>query len=88
MVYRLEIKQTSMTYQLVPLDDHWSNLAENLIKTWKDHFIGATSETAESFPDHLWCQAKTQAELQLMLLQQYNVNPKISAYAYVYGPHK
>ena len=26
--YRLEIKKTSMTYHLVPLDDHWHNLAE------------------------------------------------------------
>ena len=43
--------------------------------------------TAESFPAHIWCQAIPQAEWQLLLLQKSNVNPKISAYDYVYGPH-
>ena len=51
--YRLEIKQTSMTYQLVPPDDHWCNLAEKSIQTWRDHFIGVMSRTSESFPAHL-----------------------------------
>ena len=45
------------------------------------------SGTAESLPAHLWCQAIPQVEQQLLLLQQSNVNPKISAYAHVYGPH-
>ena len=85
--YRLEIKKTSMTYQLVPPDDHRNNLAEKSIQTWKNHFIGMISGTAESFPDHLWCQAIPQAEQPLLLLRQSNVNPKISAYAHVYGPH-
>ena len=76
-----------MTYQLVPLDDHRRNLAENGIKTWKEHFIGVMIGTAEIFNDHLWCQAIPQAERQLLLLRQSNVNPKISAYAHVYGPH-
>ena len=45
------------------------------------------SGTAESFPAHLWYQSIPQAERQLLLLQQYNINPKISAYAYVYEMH-
>ena len=53
MAYRLEIKQTSMTYQLVTPYDHHSNLSEKWIQTWKDHFIGVMSVTAESFPAHL-----------------------------------
>ena len=87
IAYRLEIKQTSMNYQLVPPDNHRRNLADKLIQTWKDHFIGVTSGTLESFPAHIWCQAIPQAKRQLLLLQQSNVNPKISAYTYVYGPH-
>ena len=59
--YRLEIKQTSMTYQIIPPDDHRRNLAEKLIQTWKDHFIVFMSGTAYSFPAHLWCQAIAQA---------------------------
>ena len=87
MSHRLEIKQTSITYQLVPLDDHWRNLSEKLIQTRKDHFIGVMSGTAYSFPAYLWCKAIPQAEQQLLLLQQSNIKPKISAYTYVYGPH-
>ena len=39
-----------MTYQLVPPDDYRCNLEEKSIQTWKEHFIGMMSETAESFP--------------------------------------
>ena len=43
--YRQDIKQTSMTFQLAPLDDHQHNLEEKAIRTWKDHFIGVMSGT-------------------------------------------
>ena len=87
MAYRLEIKKTGMSYQLVPPDDHRSNLSEKAIQTWKEHFIGVISGTAKSFSDHLWCQAIPQVQRQLLLLRQSNVSPKISAYAHVYVPH-
>ena len=87
MAYILEIKNTSMNYQLIPLDDKQHNLAEKAIQMWKDHFIGVMSGTAENFPTHLWCQSIPQAERQLLLLQKSNVNPKISTYAHVYGPY-
>ena len=35
----------------------------------------------------MWCQTIPQVERQLLLLRQSDVNPKISAYAHVYGPH-
>ena len=46
------------------------------------------SGIATTFPLHLWCQAIPQVERQLLLLRQSNVNPTISAYAHVYGPHE
>ena len=73
-----------MTYQVVPPDDHWHNLTDKLIQTWNENFIGVMSSTSDSFPAHLWCQAIHQAGRQLRLLQQSNVKPKISVYAYVY----
>ena len=85
--YRSEIAATGMTHQLVPPDDHRRNIAEKALQTWKDHFIGILSGTADTFPLHLWCQIIPQAERQLLLLQQSNAHPTISAYAYVYGPH-
>ena len=76
-----------MTYQLFPPDDHWCNIAEKSIKTWKDHFIGVLSGTAPTFPMHLWCQLISQAYTQLLILVKSQANPKILAYAHLYGPH-
>jgi len=33
------IKTNKMTFQLVPPHDHWRNIAEKAIQTFKDHFI-------------------------------------------------
>ena len=76
-----------MTYQLVHPDDHRRNIAKKSIQTWKDHFVGVLSGASDTFPIHLWCQALSQMEQQLILLWQSNTNPKVSAYAHVYGQH-
>ena len=87
MEYRQEIMETGMTYQLVPPDDHRQNIAEKTIQTQKDHFIALCSDVSANFPMHIWCSLIPQTEKQLLLLRQWNVNPKISAFAYLYGPH-
>ena len=85
--YKNKINTINMTYQLVPPDNHRRNIAEKAIQTWKDCFVGVLICTAKTFPLHLWCQAIPQAERQLLILQQSNVNPMISAYTHVYGQH-
>ena len=86
--YKEEILATGITFQLALPDNHCRNIAEKSIHTWKDHFIGVMSGTVTKFLLDLWFQAITQAERQILLLSQSNVNPAISAYAYVYGPHE
>ena len=81
--YKQEIAETKMSYQLVPPHNHHCNIAKKAIQTWKDHFISVLSGTDENFPMHLWCQLLPQAERQLNLLMQTNINPKISTYAYL-----
>ena len=51
--YKSEIAATNMTYQLVPPNDHRRNIAKKALQTWKDHFIGVLSGTADTFPLHL-----------------------------------
>ena len=85
--YKQSILDSGLTYQLVPPNDHRRNVAKKAIQTWKDHFIGILSSTANKFPLHLWCQLIPHMERQLNLLRQSNTNPKISAYAHLYGPH-
>ena len=87
MEYRQEIIATGMTYQLVPPDEHRRNIAEKTIQTWKDHFISVCRGVYAHFPMHLWCRLTPQPEKQLLLLRQTNINPKISAFAYLYGTH-
>ena len=85
--YKEEIRNTGMTYQLVPPDDHRRNIAERAIQTWKNHFFSVLSGAASTFPLHLWCRVIPQAERQLLLLSHSNVNAHISSYAHVYGQH-
>ena len=85
--YKQAILDSDMTYQLVPPDDHRRNVAEKAIQTWKDHFVAVLSGTSDKFPLHLWCQLIPHMERQLNLLRQSNANPRISAYAHLYGPH-
>ena len=87
MAYRQEIMSTGMTYQLVPPDDHRQNISKKTIQTWKYHFITVCSGVSSNFPMHMWCRLIPKSEKQLLLLRQSNVNPNVSAFAYLYGPH-
>ena len=85
--YKDKIRNTGMTYQLVPPDNRRHNISEKSIQTWKNHFVRVLSGSASTFPLHLWCQAIPQAEQQLLLLSQSNVNSNISSYSHVYDHH-
>ena len=85
--YKEEIRNTGMTYQLVPPDDHRCNIAEQTIQTWKNHFVSVLSGAASTFLLHLCCQVIPQAERQLLLLSHSNVNTCISSYSHFYWKH-
>ena len=85
--YKSEIQATHMTYHIFPPGDHCRKIAEKAIQTRKDHCVGVLTGTVSTFPMQLWCQTMPQAEHQLLLLRQSNVNPQISTYAHVYGHH-
>ena len=57
------------------------------IQTLKYNFVGVLTGTTYTLTMNLWCQSTPQAKRQLLLLRQSNVNPQISAYAHIYGPH-
>jgi hypothetical protein len=85
--YKDAIRALGMTYQLVPPDDHWCNMAKKAIQTFKDLFIGVLSRCAATMPIHLWCQLLPQIERQLLLLHQLQLHPNLSTYAHVYEQH-
>ncbi len=85
--YKKAIGNSDMTYELVPLDDQWHNMAEKAIQTFNNHFVGILSGCAPTFSLHLWCQLLPQVEWQLILLWQSWLHTNLSAYAHVYGHH-
>ena len=85
--YKRIIKENGMTYQLVPPDMHRRNMAEKAIQTFKDHFVAILSGVDASFPMHLWDRLLPQTEMTLNLLRMSKVEPKTSAWAYLFGPH-
>jgi hypothetical protein len=85
--YKQCICQNSMMHELVPPDNHRSNLAEWAIQTFKHHFISILSGVDDKFLLSLWCLLLEQTELTVNLLRQSKVAPKISAFAHVHGQH-
>ncbi len=76
-----------MMHELVPPDNHRSNLAEWVIQTFKHHFISIMSGVDDKFPLSLWCMLLEQTELTVNLLRQSNVAPKMSAFNHIHGQH-
>jgi hypothetical protein len=62
-------------------------MAKKAIQTFMDHFVGVLSGCAVSMPIHLWCQLLSQIKRQLLLLQQSQLHPNLSAYVHVYEQH-
>ena len=74
-----------ITYQLVPPNIHRRNAAKRAIETWKDHFIAGLSSLHPEFPLMEWDRLTYQAMLTLNLLRNAPVNPKLSAWEYIFG---
>jgi hypothetical protein len=51
--FKATIRKNKMTFQLVPPHDHWRNIAEKAIQTFKAHFISILCGTGITFPLHL-----------------------------------
>ena len=54
--YKDDIRESGMSYQLVPPDDHRRNIEEGPFKLGKT-ISCVLSGAAATFPLHLWCQA-------------------------------
>jgi hypothetical protein len=72
-------------FQLVPPHVHRRNAAERAIRTFKNHFIAGLCSTDKLFPMHLWDRLIDQATITLNLLRTSRINPRLSAYAQLYG---
>jgi len=74
----------NIDYQLVAPYRHCKQ-AERAIKTFKEHFKSGLASVDPNFPLSEWDRLIPQANITLNLLRNSRVNPKLSAYAYLYG---
>ena len=75
----------NIQYQKVPPHVHRRNAAERAIQTWKAHFISGLASVNPMFPIAEWDRLVHQAVLTLNLLRNSRMNPKLSAWAYIFG---
>ena len=78
-------KQQNVDYQLVTPYKHWNNIADRAIQTYKSHFKSGLTAIDPNYPLLEWYQLIPRANITLNLLRAARVNPKLSAYAYIYG---
>ena len=79
------LAQNDISLQLVPPYDHRTNLAEKAIGTFKSHFLSGLASLSPTFPLHLWDRLVEHATITLNLLRPSKLNPKLSAYAQLFG---
>ena len=85
--YKQAIADNGMEHELVPKGQHRRNIAEKAIQTWKAHAIGVFSGMSNKCPLAIWDLLLQQIDMQVNLLRQSNVAPKISAWAQMHGDH-
>ena len=84
-----ELKQamtkSGADYQLVPPHIHQANKAERAIQTFENHFKTGLAIVDSDFPIHEWGHLLLQAVFTLNLLRASRINPKLSAWAHLFG---
>ena len=82
---KMALTKADLTYQLVPPHIHRANKAERAIQTLKGHLKAGLATLDPDFPIHEWDRILDQCELTLNLLRASRLNPKLSAWAYLFG---
>jgi hypothetical protein len=81
------LHQQDITFQLVPPYSHRRNLAEQAIRSFKDHLIAGLCSTDKSFPMHVWDRLLPHAVMTLNMLRTSRINPKLSVATHIFGQY-
>ena len=79
------LEEVGLKVQLVPPYEHWQNLAEQAIQIYKNYFVASLSGADPSFLFILWDSLILQANIMINLLRSLQINPKLLAYAQIFG---
>ena len=83
--FKQALHKKDIQFQLFPPHIHRANVAERAIQTFKDHFLAGLSSCNPKFPLREWDRLLHQAVITLNLLRNARLNPKLSAYAFLFG---
>ena len=83
--FKQALKKYKIDYQLAPPHMHCINAAERAICSFKNHFLAIMATADPAYPAAEWDRLLPQAELTINLLPNARANPKLSAYAYLFG---
>jgi hypothetical protein len=86
-VFKSFLQQQGIQLELTPAHVHRRNAAERAIRTWKNHFLAGLASLNPRFPLRYWSTLLPQSEMTLNLLRQSRINPKLSAYAQLFGQY-
>ena len=75
----------NIAFQCVPPYVHRRNAAEHAIQTFKHHFLAGLATADPDYPSSEWGRLIPQAVLSQNLLRNSQVNPKLSAHAFLHG---
>ena len=79
--------KNNITYDLVPLHQHWRNTAEWAIQTFKNHLLSSIATCHSDFSIREWDRILLQYKLKSNLLWDSRINPKFSSWSYLFGNH-
>ena len=85
LVFKNALKEANVTFELVPPNQHRRNAAERAICTFKNHLLAGLATCDPAFPIREWDRLLSQAEPTINLLRNSHLNPKLSAWAYLFG---
>ena len=73
-----------INHQLVPPHNHRENLSERVIQTFKTYLKACLATVDPELPLREWDRLLPQAITSLNLLRNTRLNPKLSAYAFLF----
>ena len=81
----MTVKKRTTVVQLDPLHIHRRNAAEHATHKFKNHFVVGLASVDNNFRIYLCCTIVNQAEITIDLIQTPRTNPRLSAYAQIFG---
>ncbi len=81
------IHEENKRLQYTPHNIHSTNLEEQEICTWNNHFLSGIAELPKTFPIANWCPYTNQTDFNLNMLQLCHQNPALLAFKALEGSY-